>query len=351
MPFLLISISTTCRIDSSLLPSRTYSSRLSIEQWHDYRFPFFSTLTMPHCSTRALAQLTDLKLPMKRSIVALTQPHNSFRKYSTSRFSPPPQLLSSPSSSLRQPPNLRNPLSLTQLRTLSDKPLPKRTLLFRTVYRTFAFVGGFGLTLTGCVLAFFIYDASTYREDLTFSDITVPDLALHPRRGGAKNLPILEITLDEDDSEEMRKQKGKPRLLILGSGWGSVAMLKTLNPGDWNVTVLSEVEYFLFTPMLPSATLGTLELRSLLEPMRRIVQRVRGHFLKGSAFTVDFTERLVEVSQKDANGVERRFYLPYDKLVIGVGMDRLVQRIRKVFQLTGYRLYFESSWRQGPREC
>ena len=171
----------------------------------------------------------------------------------------------------------------------------------------------------GLVLAFFIYDATTYREDLTFSDIPVSVSALEPRRGGPKNLPIAEVLVDDDDSEEMQRQKDKPKLVILGSGWASVALLKTLNPENYHVTVVSPVNYFLFTPMLPSATVGTLELRSLVEPIRRIVQRVRGHFLKAEAEEVEFSEQLLEVSQTDANGVKRHFYLPYDKLVIGVG--------------------------------
>ena len=87
------------------------------------------------------------------------------------------------------------------------------------------------------------------------------------------------------------------------------------------MTVVSPVNYFLFTPMLPSATVGTLELRSLVEPVRKSVGRVRGHFLKAMAEDVEFGERLVEVSQVDSQGVKRHFYLPYDKLIIGVGMS------------------------------
>ncbi|KAL8747382.1 MAG: hypothetical protein Q9190_000728 [Brigantiaea leucoxantha] len=71
--------------------------------------------------------------------------------------------------------------------------------------------------------------------------------------------------------------------------------------------------------MLPSATVGTLELRSLVEPIRRIVQRVKGHFLRAEAVDVELSEKLLEVAQKGANGEEQHFYLPYDKLVIGVG--------------------------------
>ena len=100
----------------------------------------------------------------------------------------------------------------------------------------------------------------------------------------------------------MREQKEKPKLVILGTGWGSVAMLKELNPGDYHVTVVSPTNYFLFTPMLPSATVGTLEFRSLTEPIRRIVNRVRGHFLRAEAVDVEFTEKLVEVKAIDARG-------------------------------------------------
>lgn len=169
------------------------------------------------------------------------------------------------------------------------------------------------------IVAFFVYDATTYKEHPVNSDIQVSQLALSPRRGGPKNLPICDVFIDDDDCETMREQKDKPKLVILGGGWGSVALLKELNPDDYHVTVVSPTNYFLFTPMLPSATVGTLQLKSLVEPIRRILHRVNGHFLRATAEDVDFSHRLVEVLQKDENGNEARFYLPYDKLVIAVG--------------------------------
>ena len=171
----------------------------------------------------------------------------------------------------------------------------------------------------GLIVAFFLYDASTYREDLSYTDIPVSENALEPRKGGPKNLPIAEVLVDDDDCPENSRQKHKPKLVILGSGWGSVAILKTLNPDDYHVTVVSPVNYFLFTPMLPSATVGTLELRSLVEPIRRIVSRAKGHFLKAEAVDVELSEKLLEVTQTNAQGEECHFYLPYDKLVLGVG--------------------------------
>lgn len=113
--------------------------------------------------------------------------------------------------------------------------------------------------------------------------------------------------------------KTKPRLVVLGCGWGSVALLKGINPDHYHVTVISPSNYFLYTPLLPSATVGTLEVRSLIEPIRRITGAIGGHFMKACAESVDFSGKLVEVSQTLPDGQKRHFYVPYDKLVIGVG--------------------------------
>lgn len=171
----------------------------------------------------------------------------------------------------------------------------------------------------GAVVLFFIYDASTYKSDPSVEDLNVSEIALNPRIGGPKNLPIAEHLIDDDDCERTRGIKHKPKLVILGTGWGSIAILKTLNPDEYHVTVVSPSNHFLFTPMLPSATVGTLELRSLVEPVRRILTRIKGHFIKAMAEDVDFSQKLVECSSLGPNGEKQSFYLPYDKLVIGVG--------------------------------
>lgn len=203
---------------------------------------------------------------------------------------------------------------------MSGSPLPvSRSRLLNFLYRTAALFGTTIAVVGVGVVGFFLYDASTYKTNATHTDVAVPQLALNPRRGGPKNLPILEVSMDDNDTEEMMRQKDKPKLVILGSGWGSVALLKELNPDNYHVTVVSPTNYFLFTPMLPSATVGTLEMKSLVEPIRRIILGVRGHFVQASAEDVDFSARLVEVSQTNCRGEEERFYIPYDKLVIGVG--------------------------------
>lgn len=203
--------------------------------------------------------------------------------------------------------------------TPKDDETPRKSRIRNAIVKTFTYCGFFIVMSSAAVVGFFIYDATTYRECSSAEDIPVSALALNPRRGGPKNLPIAEVLVGDNDSAAMQAQRDKPRLVILGTGWGSVALLKQLNPGDYHVTVVSPTNYFLFTPMLPSATVGTLGLRSLVEPVRRIVQRVNGHFLKGEAVDVELSEKLVEVTQVDAKGEKQQFYLPYDKLVIGVG--------------------------------
>ncbi|KAI9725254.1 MAG: hypothetical protein M1828_003435 [Chrysothrix sp. TS-e1954] len=204
--------------------------------------------------------------------------------------------------------------------TSTSLPKPSRRSRFtRLCFKSAAYLGVFVAVGTGLVIAFFVYDATTYREDLSALDIPVSELALHPRRGGPKNLPIIEHFIDDDECDASRNQKHKPKLVVLGTGWGSIALLKKLKPEDYHVTIISPSNYFLFTPMLPSATVGTLELRSLVEPVRRIVTRVKGHFLKGSAEDIDFSAKLIEVSAKTPSGKQERFYLPYDKVIIGVG--------------------------------
>lgn len=210
----------------------------------------------------------------------------------------------------------RSPL----IRAVSTKPLPApKSRLLRLAYRTAASLGLFVAITGGLVVAFFIYDASTYRDEAITEDVPVSELALNPRRGGPKNLPIVEYFIDDDDCPENRATKHKPKLVVLGTGWGSVALLKQLNPGDYHVTVISPSNHFLFTPMLPSATVGTLELRSLVEPVRRIVRGVNGHFLKAMAEDVHYSEKLIEVSAIGPGGQKEHFYVPYDKLVVGVG--------------------------------
>lgn len=117
----------------------------------------------------------------------------------------------------------------------------------------------------------------------------------------------------------------------------SVALLKTIDPDAFNITVIAPQNYFQFTPLLPSACVGTVEPRTLVEPLRRLIARVHGHFLNGSAVDVDMAERLVEVEvPTEAGEGTMRAYVPYDKLVVAVGSrsnDHGVKGLENCYQL------------------
>jgi NADH:quinone reductase (non-electrogenic) len=64
-----------------------------------------------------------------------------------------------------------------------------------------------------------------------------------------------------------------------------------------------------FTPLLPSAAVGTVQVRSLVESLRKVVARVRGHFIEGSAVDLEMGARLLEI-ETDVLGEKRRVYIP-----------------------------------------
>ena len=67
--------------------------------------------------------------------------------------------------------------------------------------------------------AIFIHDAFTY-TDKHIERVPVSPLALHPERGGPKNLPVVNVLLADEEDEEFRKLNEKPKLVIVGGGWG-----------------------------------------------------------------------------------------------------------------------------------
>ncbi|KAI0242009.1 hypothetical protein L0F63_003743 [Massospora cicadina] len=74
----------------------------------------------------------------------------------------------------------------------------------------------------------------------------------------------------------------------------AIGLLKNLEKGKYEILVVSPSNYFLFTPLLPSVTVGTLEPRSLLEPVRRILRR----FSAGSAFFFQASAVDVDINAK-----------------------------------------------------
>ena len=118
----------------------------------------------------------------------------------------------------------------------------------------------------------------------------------------------------------------KKKIVILGSGWGAMSVLNHLNPGQFEVTIVSPRNYFLFTPMLPSVTVGTVNLRSIVEPVRKLIYKYhRGQsvqFYEAECIAVDTEKKTV--CCRDESGIQgsvSNFKLDYDILVTAIGAD------------------------------
>lgn len=63
----------------------------------------------------------------------------------------------------------------------------------------------------------------------------------------------------------------RPRIVIVGSGWAGNTLARRLNRESlFDVRMVSPSNHFLFTPLLPSTAVGTLEFRAIQEPVRTI---------------------------------------------------------------------------------
>ncbi|GAA97164.1 uncharacterized protein L969DRAFT_91987 [Mixia osmundae IAM 14324] len=116
----------------------------------------------------------------------------------------------------------------------------------------------------------------------------------------------------------------KKNLVILGNGWAATSLLKNLDNEGYNVTVISPRNYFCFTPLLPSVTVGTLESRSIMEPTRFITRHKARHVecYEGEAQEVDPVNKTVTFTDtSEIKGATSETTLPYDYLVYAVGAE------------------------------
>ncbi|CAL9242319.1 unnamed protein product [Arabidopsis halleri] len=114
----------------------------------------------------------------------------------------------------------------------------------------------------------------------------------------------------------------KKKVVLLGTGWAGASFLKSLNNSSYEVQVISPRNYFAFTPLLPSVTCGTVEARSVVEPIRNIARKnVEMSFLETECFKIDPGTKKVYCRSKqglNSNG-KKEFDVDYDYLVIATG--------------------------------
>ncbi|KAL2495176.1 External alternative NAD(P)H-ubiquinone oxidoreductase B2 [Forsythia ovata] len=115
----------------------------------------------------------------------------------------------------------------------------------------------------------------------------------------------------------------KKRVVVLGTGWAGTSFLKNLKNSSYDVQVISPRNYFAFTPLLPSVTCGTVEPRSIVEPIRNIVRKkkVDVRYWEAECFKIDADNKKVYCRSNFTTNLdgEEEFVVDYDYLVIAVG--------------------------------
>ncbi|HZC35221.1 MAG TPA: NAD(P)/FAD-dependent oxidoreductase [Chthoniobacterales bacterium] len=109
----------------------------------------------------------------------------------------------------------------------------------------------------------------------------------------------------------------KNRVLILGGGFGGLyAALEFEKRGDpdFEVTLVSQDNFFLFTPMLHEVAASDLDLTHIVNPIRKMLRYVQ--FFEGEVRSVDIVKRQVVVG----HGRDQHTHsLEYDHVVFALG--------------------------------
>ncbi|XP_057455747.1 external alternative NAD(P)H-ubiquinone oxidoreductase B3, mitochondrial-like [Lotus japonicus] len=115
----------------------------------------------------------------------------------------------------------------------------------------------------------------------------------------------------------------KKKVVVLGTGWAGTSFVKNMKSSSYDIHVVSPRNYFAFTPLLPSVTCGTVEARSVVEPIRSISRKsgLDIQFSEAECYKIDPKNNKVycRSGQDKKLGGPEEFSLDYDYLVIAMG--------------------------------
>jgi NADH:quinone reductase (non-electrogenic) len=120
-------------------------------------------------------------------------------------------------------------------------------------------------------------------------------------------------------SESQETANCAHRVLILGGGFGGIYAAIELERAlrgrrDVSITLVTRDNYFLFTPMLHEVAASDLEMNTIVNPLRKLLQRVKT--FTGNIETINLQRRCVAVT----HGFDRHVHeLSYDHLIIALG--------------------------------
>jgi NADH dehydrogenase len=108
---------------------------------------------------------------------------------------------------------------------------------------------------------------------------------------------------------------GERKVLILGSGFGGTYVLRNLVPSlnrneNVETTMVSDENFFLFSPLLHEVAMGRIETRHIAYPIRRLHWRDRFNFIQASVEKIDLRDHKV---------ITTKGTLHFDYVVLALG--------------------------------
>ena len=167
---------------------------------------------------------------------------------------------------------------------------------------------------------FYFYEKEKYDKEKINNQLIIPTAVKYPMK--------------QDVDISMPLKTGKPRLIIIGSGWAGGRLAKDIDCIDkYDITIISSKNHMVFTPLLASSCVGTVHNQSVIENIRHIqpgLSYPQNHFYLAHAEHIDFNNKLIDCVSDN----KKKFTIGYDKLVIASGGKPQTFNIPGVYEHT-----------------
>ena len=111
----------------------------------------------------------------------------------------------------------------------------------------------------------------------------------------------------------MPEKPARPRVVIIGGGFGGIAAAKALRRADARMTVIDRTNHFTFQPLLYQVATAALAPSDITAPIRWILRRQKNtEVLMAEAREIDTARRVVRIDDELRE-------IPYDYLIVATG--------------------------------
>ena len=127
---------------------------------------------------------------------------------------------------------------------------------------------------------------------------------------GVAPATIKPIIADIMPPQQAPVSTGRPRLVVLGSGWAGARLTRDIDcKSAYDLTVISPRNHMVFTPLLAATTVGTINVQSVIEHLRHLQPNLslpQNNMLLADALAVDAEGKTVRCRGVDGTDFDVR---------------------------------------------